>query len=121
MLLCCNTRLFAETHEGMCGENVNWTLDTETGALNIFSDAETNVRMYDYGDNNSSNKAPWANYRDSITSVTMSDNILNVGTHAFYQCRKLETIKLPANLVSIDRCQWSPRNMGKLMGLTNGK
>ncbi len=42
-LLCC-VNLSAETYEGTCGELVTWTLDTETGLLEIQSDAETNVR-----------------------------------------------------------------------------
>ena len=53
-----SVKSYAEVYSGSCGESVNWSLDTETGLLEITGSG----KMTDYGNGN----APWYNYRTKI-------------------------------------------------------
>ena len=61
LLLFSPARSYAEVHSGTCGENVNWTLDTETGLLEITGSGN----MYNY------DNPPWYSYRSSIKKCTI--------------------------------------------------
>ena len=66
--------LFAQS--GTCGDNLTWTLDTESGILTISgTGAMTN---YAY--------APWYSYRSTIKTVVIKDGVTSIGTHAFENC-----------------------------------
>lgn len=58
----------AVTFDGTCGDNINWTLDTDTGVLSITGTGE----MWGY---NSSSTAPWYAHSDTITTVTIADGV----------------------------------------------
>lgn len=60
----------AEIYSGKCGENANWSLDTETGMLEITGSG----KMEDF---NSSN-VPWYNYNAFVRIVNVSD-VTNIG------------------------------------------
>ena len=56
----------AETVGGTCGENANWSFDTETGKLTITGTGEMA-------------SAPWRDsYKDDITSVEIEKGITNI-------------------------------------------
>ena len=71
----------AATYSGTCGDNVYWSLDTNTGVLNISGTGE----MYDfvYG------KSPWYNYISDIKTVVINDGVTTVGDCAFFDCYNL--------------------------------
>ena len=109
--------LHAEVLTGNCGaqgDNVTYTLDTETGLLTISGTGA----MADYGDD-----APWFNYsvegiitkidieygvtsisgfmRTSVTDVVVPNSVTKIAEHCFYDCQSIEKIQLSENLVEI--------------------
>lgn len=64
---------------GTMGDNIVWSLDNETGALNISGTGE--MTNYDI----QSNPSPFMN-NTAITSITISDGITNIGEYAFPIC-----------------------------------
>ena len=81
----------AETYSGTCGDNLTWSLDTETGVLEISgTGAMTN-----------SKPAPWYAYRSYITSVNIADGVTTIGNFAFDGCSSLKSITIPENVTSI--------------------
>lgn len=96
---------------GTCGENLTWTLDTDTGVLTISGEGD----MTSYG---------WWRYTEQIRelvvqegvtgickyafdgctalkTVELPDSLQTIGNSAFYDCTALESITLPANLQTI--------------------
>jgi len=78
----------AATYSGTCGENLTWTLDTDTGVLDIKGKGE----MYDYGSDTI--PAPWSSYSCSITKIVVGEGIINIGTEAFTYCYDLSDITI---------------------------
>ncbi len=70
--------LSAEDYSGTCGDGLTWTLDTETGLLEISGIGD----MYDYDWNTS----PWYNYAEHIKSLKIGDGVTSIGENAFYEC-----------------------------------
>ena len=88
----------AEVYSGECGaqgDNVVWTLDTETGVLLI--EGQGSTEGYSQYVN-----PTWFPYRDSIKEVTLSSGITNVGHWLFFGCKKLEKASLPDSVTSIE-------------------
>ena len=84
---------FAETYSGTCGDNVNWSFDTETGVLAISG----NGPMKNY----SSSTMPWSSHRSSIKSVVISEGVTSIGSAAFGGCSSLTSIEIPDSVTSI--------------------
>ena len=64
----------AETVSGTCGDDLTWTLDTETGLLTISGEGEMYDWTYDW---TNPTRAPWYDYRDYIKTIQMDINDLN--------------------------------------------
>ena len=80
-----------EVISGSCGENLTWTLDTETGVLTISGTGAMDTYFwYD--------PAPWENY--AITSLIVTDGVTSIGGHAFEGCN-LTSVELPDSLIGI--------------------
>lgn len=79
---------------GYCGSNVRWSFDAGSGALVISGSGE----MYDYGDMVS---APWANYVDSIRSITIESGVTSVGAGAFSRCSSATTLAMADTVTKI--------------------
>lgn len=73
-----------------CGESMTWTL---SGSLLMISGKG---EMYDYP-----NGAPWAEYRDSITTVILSGEITAVGGYAFKDYDNITSVDFGTSLVRI--------------------
>ncbi|MBR6109290.1 MAG: leucine-rich repeat protein [Clostridia bacterium] len=81
-----------EVFSGTCGDNLTWTLDTETGLLSITGTGE----MDDYY-----SRAPWYDYRSDITSVSIGGGVTSIGDFAFEECTSLTSISIPDSVTSI--------------------
>lgn len=71
--------------KGKCGDGLNWTFSTSSGALTITGTG----RMYDYsyyGD------TPWAPWRSYIKSVSIHENVESIGNNAFSYCYYLTKV-----------------------------
>ena len=85
LLLFSPARSYAEVYSGTCGENVNWTLDTETGLLEISGNGE----MEDFTIN-----PTWSNYRTKIKECIIKDGVINISNNAFKRCTNLISISI---------------------------
>ncbi len=111
----------AEVYSGECGaegDNVTWTLDTETGVLEISGEGQ----MEDY---EGSFNVPWNDNKIKIkkivieggvtnisgtaflgclnlTSVTIPDSVTSIGSGAFMQCPKLKNLTIPNSVTTIE-------------------
>ena len=88
LLLFSPARSYAEVYSGSCGENVNWTLDTETELLEITGSGEME-------DN------PWSDYRNYIKKCTIESNVTSISSGAFYDCSELTHINIPNSVTQI--------------------
>ncbi len=84
----------AASYSGSCGDNVNWSLDTDTGVLTISGSG--NMTYY-----SSSSDVPWYAYRSSIKEVVISDGVTRIGDYAFYYCTSLNEITIPDSVTRI--------------------
>lgn len=76
-----------------CGESLTWNLD-EIGILTISGTGD----MYDY----SEEPAPWSEYSDIITSITIDYGVTSIGTSAFTGCSNVQQINIPDSVEHID-------------------
>ncbi len=76
----------AEDVDYTCGENLTWSLDTQTKTLTISGTG----KMRDYF-SSSSGSAPWKNYSSYIESVIVENGVESIGEYAFYQCSSIKT------------------------------
>ncbi len=83
-------------YSGTCGANLTWTLDTETGILNITGTGD----MYD-GDYVFDQYLLWYEYRADIQTVIMEHGITSIGDLAFYGCTNLTSVTIPDSVTSI--------------------
>jgi len=83
---------------GTCGASATWELDTSTGVLTVSGTGA----MDNYKDALGwTDSAPWDDYVDDITSVTVGDGITCIGNNAFYSCDNLVSVTLPDSLISM--------------------
>ena len=78
---------------GANGDNLTWTLDTETGALVI--SGEGAMANYEW------NTSPWYSYKSNIVSVEINDGVTTIGNQAFYYCSGLTCLTIPNSVTTI--------------------
>ncbi len=86
----------AETNSGNCGaegDNLTWTLDTETGVLTISGSGA----MADYAQW----ERPWADAEESVTTVVLPAGLTHIGSNAFYGFTGVTGVSLPTSLTTI--------------------
>ena len=115
-----NLTAFADVKTGKCGDNVTYSLDTETGVLTISGTGD----MADYStyspfdDNNSVESVIIENgvtsigggvfeYCTSLISVTIPNSVTSIGDSAFYNCTSLTGVTIPDSVTSIGRSAFS--------------
>ena len=77
---------------GKCGPSAYWAFDSSTGTLTISGSGAMND--YEYGD------YPWMDYRNSIQTIVIGDQITQIGWNAF-PWTACSTIKFGKNVRSI--------------------
>ena len=95
-LLC--VALNATQYSGNCGKNgnnVTWSLDTETGVLKI--EGKGAMADYSYGG------IPWNKYRSNIKTAKVGDGVTSIGRYAFSNCSNFDftSITIPNSVESI--------------------
>ena len=90
--------LYAAVYNGMCGENVSWTLDSETKVLTISGTGEM------YHDGHFSDSLHWhgQNLTTTIQSVVIEPGVTSIGYWAFANCTNLKNISLPDGITLIE-------------------
>lgn len=94
IISCIDFSVFAETDSGTCGDNVTWSLDTDTGTLTISGTG----KMYSYS---SSNSVPWYDQRSNVKFVDIKFGVTCIGDYAFYNCSSLVNITIPIDMTRI--------------------
>ena len=84
----------ASSYSGTCGGGLTWTLDTETGELNITGTGA----MSDWS---TPSDVPWHTSRIFIKSVNIKSGVTSIGNYAFDYCENLESITFPGSVTSI--------------------
>ena len=92
LLFAGNKAQAANLAQGICGDNLEWTLST-TGKLTITGTGDMT--------NWSSENVPWYNYRDRISSLSIQDGVTSIGDRAFRNCTSLREVKLPNSVTRI--------------------
>lgn len=85
----------AEIYSGTCGENLNWTLNTETGVLDITGSGAMNDMWKGTGPG-----APWYDYASAITTINLPNGLKNIGDFAFCDCN-MSSLSIPNTVKSI--------------------
>lgn len=78
---------------GKCGPSAYWSFDSSTGTLTISGSGA--MEDYEYG-----NDYPWMDYRNSIQTIVIGDQITQIGWNAF-PWTACSTIKFGKNVRSI--------------------
>ena len=88
--------------EGVCGDNLTWSLNSGTGLLTIEGEGD----MWDFWGNKgdgfiSSNTEPWNAYRSVITGLSLPEGLTSIGDVAFNGCWRLNSVVIPGNVTRI--------------------
>lgn len=90
-------------YSGTCGKNLMWSFDKYTGVLTISGTGE----MKDYGEwipedyTYTFIDRPWAKYAEQITCVEICSGVTHIGSFAFLELLKVETVSLPETVLEI--------------------
>ena len=89
---------------GACGQNLKWSLNSETGTLSISGSGKMtdwDIKDYLRGFREIKAAPPWYSVKDKIKKVELPDGLTNIGSYAFYECTNLEKIVLPESITEI--------------------
>lgn len=85
---------------GYCGENLKYSIKAQ-----VISENNIGFSLEFSGEGAMIDKEtgtyPWSAYRDSIRSITFSDQMTTIGNCAFLDCVKLQYIEIPSSLTGI--------------------
>lgn len=73
-------------YSGVCGDDLTWKLNRETGVLTISGTGE----MWDYAGSG----GPWHWHRELINKVIVEEGVTSIGDYAFYSLSFLETLQV---------------------------
>lgn len=96
---------------GKCGDNLTWSFNESTGELTIIG-AGT-MGNFEYGNR------PWMDYLEGIKSVSIGNNVTNIGNYAFADCDSIESITIPDNIITIG--DYTFADCDNLVNVTLGK
>ena len=103
LLACIMTTVYGFTQDsGTCGgsgDNLTWFFDRSTGTLTISGEGA----MWNWNGSKNKTNPPWYDFRTSITTLNIGNNVANIGGDAFYDCTSLSSVTIPASVTSIGR------------------
>ena len=86
-------------YSGMCGDNLTWLLDTDTGVLDIIgTGAMTDYECF---------LTPWNDYSSSIKTVNIGNGVTTIGDFAFFACYNLTSCSIPDSVTTIGNCAFA--------------
>ena len=90
---------YATVYNGVCGEDVSWTLDSETKVLTISGTGEM------YHDGHFSDSLHWHGQKltTTIQSVVIEQGVTSVGYWAFANCSNLTSVSLPEGITIVEK------------------
>ena len=83
---------------GECGENLTWEMDWN-GNLTIKGTGDMYHYLVSYGGDKY--PAPWYDYRDDVTTITVEDGVTSIGNYAFYYCQYATELTLPESVTAL--------------------
>ena len=90
------------TAEGVCGDNLTWSLNSGTGVLTLVGEGDMWSFQGNKGDGFiSSNTEPWNAYRSIITALELPEGLTSIGDVAFNGCWKLRSVVIPGNVTYV--------------------
>ena len=95
--LCADHREVPDVNDKICGENLTWSLDIETGILTISGTGD----MYNYS---VSEAAPWYSHQPYIKSVVINDGVTSIGDYAFTDLPNLTKVTMANSVETIGSC-----------------
>ena len=106
LVLCAAAVLAAHAHAempgGRCGENLFWSLDTDTGVLTVSgTGGMADYSGYKYNGVYLDSPAPWMEHQPYIKTVIIEDGITRIGQNAFNGCAALTGITIPKSVTVI--------------------
>lgn len=84
-----------DSYSGTYGENISWTLDTQSGLLTLTGSGEIQDATAYYS------SMPFYEYKDVIQEVVISDGITSIGDYIFCELEKLKTVTIPDSITQI--------------------
>ena len=101
----------AEIYSGTCGatgdgSNVQWSLDTKTGILDIMGTG--NMKDFNWRD-----PAPWKVYKDQTSAVIIQEGVTSVSDYAF-ESFILDSLVIPSSLQKLGKGILSDAKINKM-------
>lgn len=92
--------LTASATSGLCGDNVSYHFDSETGTLTLskIDDLILSGRMTEY---TRATDLPWNSYRDEIKALVLEHGVNTLSNFAFSNCTALTSVSLPSTIYGI--------------------
>ena len=87
-------------NSGTCGYGALWEFIAATGTLHIYVDGDDTVPMFEYAE---PEEIPWLVHMPFITNVVVED-VLDIANYAFQGCANLTTVTMTNSVKYIRRC-----------------
>ena len=101
-ILCTTSIAMAAIQTGVCGDNVTWSLDTDSGVLTISGTGDMSTLIRREGMSTvHSNFPAWKDYCEIIKTVIISEGVTSIRENAFFNCSNLISVSIPDGITSI--------------------
>ena len=83
---------------GKCGDDLDFSLNTQTGEIIISGTGEMSFYQFYHSYN-----APWDDYKDTIKTVLIDNGVTSICDYAFKKCHNLTSVTIGTNVTSIGK------------------